>query len=79
MSSDRPIAKEEESLFERATGTTFTRREFLKWSSALASAAIADGLLWDDHLGLFRVASAQEKMAGKVHWSSLRTIHKSLP
>ncbi len=68
MSSERPFATKEESLLEGATGATFTRRELVKWSSALASTAIANGLLWDDHFGLFRTASAQEKMAGKGKW-----------
>ncbi len=68
MSGDRPIAKNEKELFETATGRTFTRRAFLKWSSVLASTAMASGLLWDERLGLFRAASAQEKMAGNGTW-----------
>jgi len=68
MSEDRIISSKEESLFEQVTGKQFTRRSFLKWSSVLAGAAVASGLLWDSKLGLFREASAQEKMAGKGKW-----------
>ncbi len=68
MSEDQIISGEEQSLFEQITGKTFTRRAFLKWSSVLAGAAVANGLLWDDKLGVFREASAQEKMAGKGEW-----------
>jgi thiosulfate reductase/polysulfide reductase chain A len=46
----------------------FSRRSFLKWTSGLAGAAMASGLLWDDKLGLFREANAAEKMAGKGTW-----------
>ena len=65
MSEKRNITEEEKSLFKDITGEQFTRRSFLKWASALAGAAVASGLLWDDKLGLFREASAEEKMAGK--------------
>ncbi len=68
MGKERNITEEEKSLFEDITGKQFTRRSFLKWSSALAGAAIASGLLWDDKLGLFREANAEEKMAGKGKW-----------
>lgn len=68
MNDKRVITEEEKDLFEKATGKEFTRRSFLKWASALAGAAIASGLIWDDKLGLFREASAQEKMAGKGKW-----------
>ena len=68
MSEKRYVTKEEKSLFEEITGKQFTRRSFLKWSSALAGAAIASGILWDEKLGLFRKASAEEKMAGKGRW-----------
>ena len=68
MGEERYITKEEKSLFEEITGKQFTRRSFLKWSTALAGAAVASGLLWDDKLGFFREASAQEKMAGTGKW-----------
>ena len=68
MSEKKNITEEEKGLFEQATGKEFTRRSFLKWTSALAGAAVASGLLWDDKLGLFREASAQEKMSGKGKW-----------
>jgi len=68
MSGKREITEEEKNLFEGMTRKEFTRRSFLKWSSALAGAAIASGVIWDDKLGLFREASAQEKMAGKGKW-----------
>ncbi len=68
MSEKRNITEEEKGLFEQATGKEFTRRSFLKWTSALAGAALASGLLWDDKFGLFREASAQEKMSGKGKW-----------
>ncbi len=68
MSDDRQIGQAEQDLFEAATGQAFTRRAFLKWSSVLATTAMASGLVWDDHLGLFRAASAQEKQAGKGTW-----------
>ncbi|SPQ01977.1 Molybdopterin oxidoreductase, 4Fe-4S domain [Candidatus Sulfobium mesophilum] len=68
MSEKRDITEEEKSLFESATGKQFTRRSFLKWSSALAGAAIASGILWDDKLGLFREASAQEKGLKEGEW-----------
>ncbi|MDA8240489.1 MAG: molybdopterin-dependent oxidoreductase [Nitrospiraceae bacterium] len=68
MSEKKEITKEEKDLFESATGKQFTRRSFLKWTSALAGAAVASGLLWDDKFGLFREASAEEKMAGKGEW-----------
>ncbi len=68
MSDNRPIKQAEQDLFEAATGQGFTRRAFLKWSSALATTAMASGLFWDDGLGLFRPASAQEKLAGKGTW-----------
>ncbi len=68
MSGKRKVAEEEKSLFERMTGKEFTRRSFLKWSSALAGAAIASGIIWDDKLGLFREASAQEKYLKEGEW-----------
>jgi thiosulfate reductase/polysulfide reductase chain A len=68
MSEKRNIREEEIKLFENVTGKEFSRRSFLKWSSALAGAAIASGLLWDNKLGLFREASAQEKMSGQGTW-----------
>jgi len=68
MSEDRVIAKEEQDLFKEVTGKEFTRRSFLKWTSALAGAAVASGLLWDDKLGLFREASAQEKSLKDGEW-----------
>src|SRR5512140_1558557 len=68
MSEKKDITEEEKSLFEGATGKQFTRRSFLKWSSALAGAAIASGILWDDKLGLFREASAQEKSLKEGEW-----------
>jgi len=68
MSEKKEVAEEEKSLFERMTGKEFTRRSFLKWSSTLAGAAIASGIIWDDKLGLFREATGQEKMAGKGKW-----------
>ena len=68
MSEKRNITEEEKSLFEKMTGKEFTRRSFLKWSSALAGVAIASGLLWDDKLGLFREASAQEKSLKEGEW-----------
>ncbi len=68
MSDKRVITDEEKGLFEQMTGKEFTRRSFLKWSSALAGAAVASGLLWDDKLGLFREATAQEKMSGQGKW-----------
>ena len=68
MSEKRDITEEEKSLFEDTTGKQFTRRSFLKWSSALAGAAIASGILWDDKLGLFREASAQEKGLKEGEW-----------
>lgn len=68
MSEERKITEEEKSLFKDVTGKRFTRRSFLKWSSALAGAAIASGILWDDKLGLFREASAQEKSLKEGEW-----------
>ncbi|MCL5965998.1 MAG: molybdopterin-dependent oxidoreductase [Deltaproteobacteria bacterium] len=68
MAERRTIPKEEQDLFEQATGKKFSRRDFLKWTSGLAGAAIASGLIWDGKLGLFREARAQEKMAGKGRW-----------
>lgn len=62
------ITKEEKDLFEEVTGKEFTRRSFLKWTSALAAAAIASGLLWDEKLGLFREANAQEKGLKDGEW-----------
>jgi thiosulfate reductase/polysulfide reductase chain A len=75
MSDKRVIADEEKGLFEQITGKEFSRRSFLKWTSALAGAAVASGLLWDDKLGLFREATAQEKMAGKGKWISTACHH----
>ena len=68
MGEERVILQEEKTLFERVTGTVYTRRGFLKWSSALAGAAIASGLIWDDRLGFFREASAQEKGLKNGEW-----------
>ena len=68
MSENRMITEDEKDIFEKATGKEFTRRSFLKWSSALAGVAIASGLLWDDKLGLFREAAAEEKLAAKGKW-----------
>ncbi|HEY6871653.1 MAG TPA: molybdopterin-dependent oxidoreductase [Geobacteraceae bacterium] len=68
MSDERMIHEEEKDLFEQLTGMQFSRRSFLKWTSGLAGAAMASGLLWDDGLGLFREANAQEKAAGKGTW-----------
>jgi thiosulfate reductase/polysulfide reductase chain A len=66
--SDQVITEEGKSFFEDIAGMKFTRRSFMKWASALAGAALANGLIWDDKLGLFREASAQEKMAGEGKW-----------
>jgi len=66
--SDNAITRDEKQLFEKATGKTFTRRSFLKWSASLAGAAIASGLLWDDKLGLFRTASAVEQDNKDGEW-----------
>jgi thiosulfate reductase/polysulfide reductase chain A len=68
MSQKRMIPEDEKSLFREMTGKPFTRRSFLKWSSALAGAAIASGLMWDDKLGLFREATAQEKHLKGGEW-----------
>jgi thiosulfate reductase/polysulfide reductase chain A len=68
MSGKRMITTEEKSLFEKMTGKEFTRRSFLKWTSALAGAAIASGIIWDGKLGLFREASAQEKYLKEGEW-----------
>ena len=68
MSEKKIITAEEKSLFKNVTGKEFTRRSFLKWTSALAGAAIASGMIWDDKLGLFREACAEEKMTGKGKW-----------
>lgn len=68
MSDERIIKDEEKSLFEGVTGKKFSRRSFLKWSSSIAAAAIAGGLLWDDKLGLFREANAQEKSLKEGEW-----------
>ena len=68
MSEKKIITAEEKSLFEKATGKEFTRRSFLKWTSALAGAAIASGMIWDDKLGLFREATAQEKYLKEGEW-----------
>jgi len=62
------ITDEEKNLYTEVTGKGFTRRSFLKWASAVAGAAIASGLLWDDKLGLFREASAQEKSLKEGEW-----------
>src|SRR3972149_3798519 len=56
MSKDRSISDEEENLFDQVTGKHFTRRSFLKWSSALAGVAVSRGFLWDDRLWPFRRA-----------------------
>ena len=68
MSEKKIITAEEKNLFKNVTGKEFTRRSFLKWTSALAGAAIASGMIWDDKLGLFREACAEEKMTGKGKW-----------
>lgn len=68
MREKRVITDKEKDLFEEVAGKEFTRRSFLKWSSALAGAAIASGLLWDDKLGLFREASSQEKQLKEGEW-----------
>jgi thiosulfate reductase/polysulfide reductase chain A len=68
MTDKLQITDEEKILFEKTIGKQYTRRSFLKWSSGLASAAIASGLLWDDKLGLLRQATAQEKAAGTGKW-----------
>ncbi len=68
MSEKKIITAEEKNLFEKATGKEFTRRSFLKWTSALAGAAIASGMIWDDKLGLFREATAQEKYLKEGEW-----------
>jgi thiosulfate reductase/polysulfide reductase chain A len=68
MAERKMIPKEEQDFFEQATGKTFTRRDFLKWTSGLAGAAIASGLIWDGKLGLFREASAQEKYRKDGEW-----------
>lgn len=68
MSEKKIITAEEKSLFEKATGKEFTRRSFLKWTSALAGAAIASSMIWDDKLGLFREATAQEKYLKEGEW-----------
>ena len=69
MSDDKKtITDKEKNLYTEVTGKGFTRRSFLKWSSALAGAAIASGILWDDKLGLFREASAQEKNLKEGEW-----------
>jgi len=68
MSNDKNIQAEEQGLFEQVTGKAFSRRSFLKWSSALAGVAVANGLLWDPRLGLFREASAQEKSLKDGEW-----------
>ena len=60
--------KGERDLFEKATGKEYSRRSFLKWTSGLAGAAIASGLIWDGKLGLFREAMAAEKAAGEGTW-----------
>lgn len=68
MNENRNITEEEKSLFEDITGKEFSRRSFMKWASALAGAAIASGLFWDDKLGLFREAGAQEKGLKDGEW-----------
>ena len=68
MPEKRTIPNEEKDLFEKITGKAYSRRDFLKWTSGLAGAAIASGLIWDGKLGIFREAVAQEKMAGKGKW-----------
>ncbi len=68
MNGKRMITGEEKGLFEKMTGREFTRRSFLKWTSALAGAAIASGIIWDDKLGLFREADAQEKYLKEGEW-----------
>ena len=68
MSEDRIVRDAEQGLFEQITGKQFTRRSFLKWSSALAGAAVASGLLWDGKLGLFREANAQERGLKDGEW-----------
>ena len=68
MAGKRTIPKEEMDLFEHVTGKEFSRRDFLKWTSGLAGAAIASGLIWDGKLGIFREASAQEKNLKDGEW-----------
>ena len=68
MSEKKIMTAEEKNLFKNVTGKEFTRRSFLKWTSALAGAAIASGMIWDDKLGLFREAGAEEKITGKGKW-----------
>jgi thiosulfate reductase/polysulfide reductase chain A len=68
MVEKRTVPKEEKDLFEQVTGMKFSRRDFLKWTSGLAGAAIASGLIWDGKLGLFREASAQEKSLKDGEW-----------
>lgn len=68
MSEDRTILEEEKDLFEQVTGSSFSRRSFIKWSAGLAGAAIATGIMWDDKLGLFREASAAEKGSATGEW-----------
>ena len=62
------ITEAERSLFGGVTGKRFSRRSFLKWTSALAGAAITSGIVWDDKLGLFREATAQEKHLKDGEW-----------
>ncbi|MBI3376798.1 MAG: molybdopterin-dependent oxidoreductase [Nitrospirae bacterium] len=68
MSDNRVITEEEKGIFEKTTGKEFTRRSFLKWASALAGAAVASGIMWDDKLGIFREAGAQEKHLKEGEW-----------
>jgi len=68
MERDRIVLEDEKALFERETGRKFSRRDFLKWTSALAGAAMASGLVWDGKLGLFRDATAQEKALKDGEW-----------
>lgn len=68
MTEKTEISAEEKELFTGMTGRQFSRRSFIKWSSALAGAAIASGILWDDNLGLFREARAAEKALKEGEW-----------
>jgi len=68
MSQKTTVTDEEKGLLERMTGKAFTRRSFLKWTSALTGAAIASGIPWDEKLGLFREATAQERYLKEGQW-----------
>lgn len=68
MSQQKVRTHGEHGLVREMAERKLTRRSFLKWTSALAGVAISNGIIWDEKLGLFREASAQEKHLKEGEW-----------